>query len=327
MAQAVHCDNFDLWDSKFHRWNSLQMGPMRDMVGTWKLAALKQGMRFGVSEHLGYSRCWFQPSHGADKTGPLAGVPLRWCGLRCRARSTIQPTRSMAAVIATRPTGIASGSTGSRISWIITNRTSSTPTEAFPSARSGAVWSAFLQREHPPARGATGGGLHLQGDAELRRLHGGRVGAGRERSAMREIQPLPWQIDTSNGDWYFRDNDRYKTAAQVIRLLADIVSKNGNMLLNIVQYPDGSLPPESAELLKQLAAWMSINGEAIHGTRPWKVYGEGPTVVAGGHFKEEFPFTARDIRFTTRAAGSTPSHRGGRRRQSDDPFCGCAQLA
>jgi alpha-L-fucosidase len=72
------------------------------------------------------------------------------------------------------------------------------------------------------------------------------------------------------------------------------------MLLNIVQYPDGSLPPESATLLKELAAWMSINGEAIHGTRPWRVYGEGPTVVAGGHFKEEFPFTARDIRFSTK---------------------------
>ena len=121
-----------------------------------------------------------------------------------------------------------------------------------------------------------------------------------ERGAMRAIQPLPWQTDTSNGDWYFRENDRYKTAAQVIRLLADIVGKNGNMLLNIVQYPDGSLPPESAKLLEELAAWMGVNGEAIHGTRPWKVYGEGPTVVAGGHFKEEFPFTAQDIRFTTK---------------------------
>ena len=121
-----------------------------------------------------------------------------------------------------------------------------------------------------------------------------------ERGAMREIQPLPWQTDTSNGDWYYREHDHYKTAAQVIRLLTDIVSKNGNMLLNIVQYPDGSLPPESAKLLEELAEWMSIHGEAIHGTRPWKVYGEGPTVVAGGHFKEEFPFTARDIRFTTK---------------------------
>ena len=89
VAQAVHCDNFDLWDSKFHRWNAVEMGPKRDMVGDWKQAALKQGMRFGVSEHLGYSRCWFQTSHGADKTGPLAGVP--YDGADSRSRTLYHP--------------------------------------------------------------------------------------------------------------------------------------------------------------------------------------------------------------------------------------------
>ena len=116
---------------------------------------------------------------------------------------------------------------------------------------------------------------------------------------MRDIQPFPWQTDTSTGDWFYRKTDHYKSTAQVIHLLADIVSKNGNLLLNVVQYPDGSLPPEMETFAKEMAAWIKVNGDAIFDTRPWKVYGEGPTIVAGGHFKENFPFTAQDIRFTT----------------------------
>ncbi len=83
-------------------------------------------------------------------------------------------------------------------------------------------------------------------------------------------------------------------------MLADIVSKNGNLLLNVVMYPDGSLPPESQLLLDELAPWMKINGEAIHGTRPWKIYGEGPTEMAGGAFQENAAYSPQDIRFTTR---------------------------
>jgi alpha-L-fucosidase len=85
-------------------------------------------------------------------------------------------------------------------------------------------------------------------------------------------------------------------------MLADIVSKNGNMLLNVVLYADGSLPPESRQFLDEMAAWMAVNGEAIHGTRPWKIFGEGPTVTASGHFKEDTAYTAQDIRFTTKAS-------------------------
>jgi alpha-L-fucosidase len=120
-----------------------------------------------------------------------------------------------------------------------------------------------------------------------------------ERGALEGINPLPWQTDTSNGDWFFNRNDRFKTTQQVIGMLADIVSKNGNLLLNVVQYPDGSLPPQSEELLAGLAAWMKVNSEAIHGTRPWNVFGEGPT-NAKGAFTESGDYTAQDIRFTTK---------------------------
>jgi alpha-L-fucosidase len=83
-------------------------------------------------------------------------------------------------------------------------------------------------------------------------------------------------------------------------MLVDIVSKNGNLLLNVVLRPDGSLDPEVETMLRQLADWTAINGEAIYCTRPWLVYGEGPTQVKGGAFKENFTYTAKDIRFTTK---------------------------
>jgi alpha-L-fucosidase len=117
---------------------------------------------------------------------------------------------------------------------------------------------------------------------------------------LKGINPLPWQTDTSNGDWFYSDNYQYKTPGEVLTMLADIVSKNGNMLLNVVLHADGSLPPESDELLTELSAWMAVNAEAIHGTRPWTIYGEGPTEAAEGMFKEQVDYSARDIRFTVK---------------------------
>ena len=92
-----------------------------------------------------------------------------------------------------------------------------------------------------------------------------------------------------------------KTTAIVIHTLADVVSKNGNLLMNFPQYGDGSLYQECEQVLAELAKWMPINGEAIFGTRPWKKFGEGPTMIKAGYMNEpKEPFTAKDIRFTTK---------------------------
>jgi alpha-L-fucosidase len=121
-----------------------------------------------------------------------------------------------------------------------------------------------------------------------------------ERGALKGINPQPWQTGTSIGDWYYSDNFKYKTTTEVIGILADVVAKNGNLLINVVQYPEGDLPPEAKRFLSEMAAWMTVNGEAIHGTRPWKIFGEGPTEAAEGAFKEGAQYTARDLRFTTK---------------------------
>src|ERR1051325_11166501 len=76
MSMGVHHDNFDLWNSKYQpKWNAVAMGPKKDVVGLWRKAAQKYGLKFAVSEHLSNSYNWLAVSHGADKTGPMAGVP------------------------------------------------------------------------------------------------------------------------------------------------------------------------------------------------------------------------------------------------------------
>src|SRR4051794_2843187 len=81
-------------------------------------------------------------------------------------------------------------------------------------------------------------------------------------------------------------------------MLVDIVSKNGNLLINVVQRPDGSLDPEAEKVLAEMATWIAINGEGIYETRAWLIHGEGPVRAKGGNFKEDFAYTAKDIRFT-----------------------------
>ena len=126
-----------------------------------------------------------------------------------------------------------------------------------------------------------------------------------ERGVMHKIHSEPWQTDTCVGGWYYDVNlarqHGYKSAATVLQMLADIVSKNGNLLLNFPPRPDGTLDADELNILDELAAWMPINGEAIFGTRPWKIYGEGARKIQGGMFNEgNLRYTARDIRFTTR---------------------------
>jgi alpha-L-fucosidase len=127
-----------------------------------------------------------------------------------------------------------------------------------------------------------------------------------ERGQRDGIEPLPWQTCTCIGDWHYNrgifDNHQYKSAASVIHRLADIVSKNGNLLLSIPVRGNGAIDADERKFLETMGAWMSRNGEAIHGTRPWRRFGEGPTRVNGGMFSEgqAQAFTAEDFRFTTK---------------------------
>ena len=127
-----------------------------------------------------------------------------------------------------------------------------------------------------------------------------------ERGQLTDIRPQHWQTDTSisNASWGYLPNDTYKSPEVLVHQLVDIVSKNGNLLLNITPRPDGTIPDAEQDILREVGAWLSINGEAIYDTRPWKHFGEGPTEVASGAFSDSKtkPFTAEDFRFTTKGS-------------------------
>ncbi|MEM2939763.1 MAG: alpha-L-fucosidase, partial [Candidatus Bathyarchaeia archaeon] len=123
-----------------------------------------------------------------------------------------------------------------------------------------------------------------------------------ERGKLDTIRRDFWQTDTSicKKSWGYIREHEYKTTDSIISNLVDIVSKNGCLLLNIAPKPDGTIPEEQQKILLDIGRWLQVNGEAIYGSRPWLVYGEGPTKIIEGEFREETSgsFTAKDIRFT-----------------------------
>jgi alpha-L-fucosidase len=128
-----------------------------------------------------------------------------------------------------------------------------------------------------------------------------------EKSVKDDGSSVPWQTDTPIGDWFYRTGQQYKTSTQVIQMLVDIVSKNGNLLLNIVQTPEGDVEPDVLQILDEIGQWTTVNGEGIYGSRPWKVWGEKPAgtpVVEFKRFNNESKtteaYTAKDIRFTSK---------------------------
>jgi len=296
VSMGTHHDDFFLWNSPLHRWNAVLVGPHRDVVGEWQKAARKNGLPFGVSEHLGASFTWFQDAHKSDKTGPLAGVPYDG------ANSNNWDLYHFPA----EP-----GDTG----WYSKN------------PRWQQQWyneiKELVDNYHPDLL-YSDGGVAFENEVGLSQIanlynvsaaeHGGQAQAvynckepsgGRwvqdfERGVNGGINPAPWQTDTSIGDWFYNRHWKYRPLSWTAHMLVDIVSKNGNLLLNVVLRPDGTLDPEVETMLHQLAAWTAVNGEAIYGTRPWLVYGEGGVRAKGGAFKEDFNYSAKDIRFTTK---------------------------
>lgn len=299
VSMATHHDNFFLWDSKIHRWNSVKMGPMKDVVGLWQQAAKKEGLRFGVSEHLGASYTWFQTSHRSDPSGPKKGVP--YDGANPEYQDLYhKPTAPDDFAWYTKDTVSHSNWLASISELIDIYKPDLLYTDGeLPFGEYGRkMLSHFYNCDIIKNNGL------LEAVYTCKHL----VSEGRwvrdiERGAMDSISADSWQTDTSIGDWYYRTGQKYMTGTEVIQMLVDIVSKNGNLLLNVVQTPEGDLEQDVLDILEEIAAWTPANGEGIYGTRPWKVYGEGPSMKKQekgtfGGVKDVRPYEEEDIRFT-----------------------------
>ena len=242
-------------------------------------------MPFGVSEHLGASFSWFQDSHKSDKTGPLAGVPYDG------ANSNYWDLYHFPAEPTDKSTWYTKDPRWQQrwyavVKELVDNYQPDLLYSDGPVVFGNEVGLSQVANLYNLSAAKNGGkalavyNCKEEGDGKWVRDFERGVGGG--------ISPHPWQTDTSIGDWYYNRHWKYQPLRWTVHMLVDIVSKNGNLLLNVVQRPDGTLDPEVEVLLNEMADWMAANGEGIYGTRPWQVFGEGPMRAKGGAFKENF---------------------------------------
>jgi alpha-L-fucosidase len=308
VSLAVHHDNFDCWASKHHPWNAARVGPQRDIVGEWCRAARAAGLRFGVTEHLERSWSWFNTNKGSDQAGPFAGVPYdgndpRWADLYFPPHGDTgyaYPDAPPAAWMAQWYLRIADLVDSCDPDLLYTDG-------AVPFGEVGRKMVANYYNLNASRRGGQCEAVYtLKNLHQPHALSHGEYVAGIgvldvERGLIPGISAEPWQTDTCIGGWYYDRQVVYKTADEVICMLVDIVSKNGNLLLNFPLRPDGALDPEARHVVDGIGAWTRVNGEGLYGTRPWRVFGEGPTQMGSGDFEEKpRAWTAEDFRFTVR---------------------------
>jgi alpha-L-fucosidase len=281
---AVHHDNYALWDSAVTPWNSVKTGPKRDITGELANAFKARGLKFVPTFHHGFAWRYFEPAFAFDaadgkdfllytephepKAPPSKRFQEQWLAMVMEVVEKYEPDM---------------------------------------------IWFDFelyhvIQPEYQKrmfadyynwavAKGKESAVAH-----KFRQIHEHTGILDFERGREDKLVPYPWLTDTSLGPWFNSKAERYRSPENLIHVFADIVSKNGCMLLNVGPNADGSIPDRAEKLLSELGGWLQVNGEAIYGTRPWKVYGEGPTKSKGGGFSEnkDPDFHADDIRFTTK---------------------------
>jgi len=338
-VMANHHDNFDMYDSKYQPWNSVQVGPHKDIVGDFAKAAKEQGLRFGVSVHAAHAWSFYEIAQSADKIGPLAGVPYDgkltkadgkgkwWDGLDPQDLYAQNHTPSLNFSNAGAIHGQWNWGNGASIPDqaycdMFYNRTIDLVHKYKPDL-------IYFDDDALPLWPVSDAGLKIAADFYNFNMqqHNGKLEAvlfGKmlsesqqkcivrdiERGASNKIEAQPWETDTCIGNWHYDrsvyDKNRYKSAKTVIQMLCDIVSKNGDLLLNIPVRGDGSIDDKEQAILEGIGAWMDVNKECIFGTRPWKVFGEGPASEGAALSAQGFnegkgkPFTAADFRFTTK---------------------------
>ena len=325
IVQAVHHDNFDLWNSRYQPWNSVRMGPRRDLVGEWARAARSTGMHYGLAFHHEYSWWWWQTAFGSDQHGALAGQPYDggltladgkgkwWEGLDPQLLYNVDLREYQGVVAAAKtdwnppPAGLF-GRHQKYAAWYATRwaarimdaveqydpdfiYTDGTGSQPFSGDNTGTgIKADATQRVIADYYNRT---LQRRGKVDtfsiikFRPNTNGTVNT-EEGSIPAGIKTdQAWIAETPVGDWYYGPGFTY-SADGVIRYLLEQVARDGNVAICVSPLPDGSLDQGSRSMLAQVGAWMRINGQGIYGSRAWKRLGEGEQqrTLPGGKLDE-----------------------------------------
>jgi len=323
-AMANHHDNLDMWDSKYQPWNTTAVGPKQNIIQGWSVAAKKYGLPFGVSVHASHAWTWLEPSQDYDgKLTTADGVGKWWQGLNPQDLYAQNHTRSSGSTN--------SGTIHSQWDW---ENGASIPDAAYINKFYNRTLD-LINKYNPdllyfddtalPFWKVNNVGLDIAAHMynKSAEAHNGKnqtVIFGKilteqqknclvwdvERGVPDRPQSKYWQTCTCIGDWHYNrnvyNNNQYKSALTVVRMLIDIVSKNGNLLLNVPVRGDGTIDEKELAVVQGITAWMKVNKESIHGTRPWITFGEGPTAdavnpISAQGFNEGITYNASDIRY------------------------------
>lgn len=284
---AEHHDGFAMYHTALSKWNAYDMGPHRDIIGELAAEVKRQGLIFGLSSHR--IEHWFFFNGGKTFDSDVLDPKYNdFYGPAHREDETMTPEymndwlmRDIELVNNYQPQLV-------WFDWWIEQPALTPYRKSFAAFyyNKALLWNKEVVINYK-------NNSYPEGVAVL----------DLERGKLDAIRPMAWQTDDAIGNesWGYTTTNTFKDARYVVTNLIDIVSKNGNLLLNIGPKSDGTITDAETQTLLGTGKWLEVNGDAIYGTRPWKIYGEGPTKSASGQFADQKqPFTANDIRFTTK---------------------------
>ena len=282
VALANHHDHFDLFQSSHHPWNSVNVGPKKDIIGEFEAATRKAGLKFGVTSHDDRFLNWWKPAFGSDKEGEKAGVPYDghltkedgigkwWEGLDPKDLYGPAPEDRTPEIIE-----------DIKKNWLkrhIELVTNYKPDLLYNDGFNFTYGDYGKEVTRKPYNNSLKENGTIDAVMLLKREAKGTVNEV-ESGGSNTLREYPWQSEITFTDWFYK-KDRHLThnARTILEMLIEAVSKNGNLLLSMELNPDGTIPHEIKKSVNIVGDWLKINGEAIYGTRPWKVFGDGKSV-------------------------------------------------
>ncbi|MBN1973922.1 MAG: alpha-L-fucosidase [Sedimentisphaerales bacterium] len=307
MAMGVHHDNFDCWDSVYQPWNSVNVGPKVDVIGTWEQAARQHNIRFGIGFHHSPGRTWgqFMPvRYTSDRTGPKQGVPYDALQTILDGKGKwwegMDPVDLYGPVHNNRDPLFSPFA--NQFMWRVDDAVSKYhPDVIYFDEHAGdsqvdlgvrmglgflapqlianyynksLQWNDRKMDVVINLKGVGGRYNSFQNSPELLPYVDRSLVKSTEAIIEPEIMACSFQTETTIADWHYRTGQRYKDAKELVGLLMENVCRNGTMLLNLTQHGRGDLDPEVIRIAKDIGAWLKVNGEAVYSSRPFEVYGE-----------------------------------------------------